>query len=163
MRWAETHISLAHAHLLNPWNALAAAHLRGRTRVEALQPPLGPGLAALRSQERTSPRSFFPACGRIRHWREMGNSLRKRRPGVSPRGATITVTGQDMSPGPSGLNGGPGGGGWGGAEPRWPKSCFSPTAPPLPERPPRATPSPPQALREDILFFLTNEGGQSSS
>ena len=108
MRWAETHVSLAHAHLLNPWNALAAACPRGRTGVESLQRPLGPGLAALRSQERTRPWSFFPACGRIRCWREMGNSLRKRRPSVSPRGATITVTGQDMSPGPSGLNAGPG-------------------------------------------------------
>ena len=40
MRWAETHVSLAHAHLLNPWNALAAACPRGRTGVESLQRPL---------------------------------------------------------------------------------------------------------------------------
>ena len=125
MRWAETHVSLAHAHL-NPWSTLAAACSTQRTRVETLQAPLGPGPAALRSQERTRPPPFSPARGRTRCRRETGNSLRRRRPGVSPGGATITVSGQDTSPSASGLNGGPGG--WGGAEPRWSRSCSSPTA-----------------------------------
>lgn len=88
-----------------------------------------------------------------------GQQPQKEKTRRQPGGATITVSGQDTAPSPSGLNGGPGGGGEGQSHAGQEAASHRL---PLPERPPRATPPTPQALREDVLFLLTNEGQSSS-
>lgn len=155
MRWAETHVSLAHAHL-NPWSTLAAACSTQRTRVETLQAPLGPGPAALRSQERTRPPPFFPARGRTRCRRDRQQPQKKTR--RQPRGrhhhhfGTGHITQCFWTEW----------GSWGGKGLSHAGQEAASHQLLLPECPPRATPSTSQALWEDGLFFLTNEGQSGS-